>query len=164
MLIGVLSDTHIPAAASRVPEQVIAGFAGVNLILHAGDLTSYAVVEQLEELAPVKAVTGNMDRKMVAQEFPLELVLTIAGVKIAIWHGHGDFARQNIMYHSLERFPAANCIIFGHTHQPFKEYINNTLLLNPGSPTDKRWQQEYSFALLEVKDGQINRAELKYFS
>lgn len=163
MLIGVISDTHIPSRATKIPEQVIEGFSGVDLILHAGDLTSLTVVEELERIAPVKAVCGNMDSADVARHYPREMELVLEGVKIALWHGSGGFSRHNTTYRALERFPGADCIIFGHTHQPVKKCSGNTLLLNPGSPTDKRWEQYYSYALLEVKSGQIINAELHYF-
>ena len=62
MLIGLISDTHIPDRAKVLPQKVIEAFNDVELILHAGDLTSPRVIEELEDIAPVMAVQGNMDR------------------------------------------------------------------------------------------------------
>ena len=83
MLIGLISDTHIPDRAKVLPQKVIEAFSNVDLILHAGDLTSPRVIEELEEIAPVMAVQGNMDR-VNGIDLPKAKVIEAEGLKIGI--------------------------------------------------------------------------------
>ena len=75
MKIGVISDTHIPERASAIPPQVLEGFKGVDLILHAGDLVDLSVLEELKKIAKVRAVVGNMDSEVVSKGLPKKEVI-----------------------------------------------------------------------------------------
>ena len=86
MLIGLISDTHIPDRAKQLPQNVFDAFSDVDLILHAGDLTSLEVINQLEQIAPVMAVQGNMDRVNWIN-LPKAKVVEAEGLKIGIVHG-----------------------------------------------------------------------------
>lgn len=150
MKIGVISDTHIPFRGRKIPDVVLDTFRGVDLIIHAGDLVQEEVLATLEESAPVKAVSGNVDPPELKMKLPEKLELELAGYKIAVIHGH------NVRGHLLNTlpyvFPEADIIIFGHTHQQCNRTINGQLLFNPGSPTDRRMEKNYSFGIIELAD------------
>ena len=86
MLIGLISDTHIPDRAKEIPQKVFESFDNVDLIIHAGDLTSPKVIEDLEKIAPVMAVQGNMDRAN-GIDLPKAKIIEAEGLKIGVVHG-----------------------------------------------------------------------------
>jgi len=154
MLIGVISDTHIPERASEIPEIVFKTFKGVDIILHAGDLVSPVVREQLEELAPTKCVIGNMDR-YYGLKLPERIVVEVDDIRIGLNHGEvyprGD--TQQLYYIGLEM--EVKYLITGHTHWSFIKELPDMLLLNPGSPTVPRLSDP-TVMLLNVKDGNLD--------
>ncbi|MGC8844157.1 MAG: YfcE family phosphodiesterase, partial [bacterium] len=89
MKIGVISDTHIPTRADRLPEAVFQHFKGVDLILHAGDIEDIGVLFELEEIAPVKAVIGNMDPYELENNLPSKRIVKAGAVNIGLIHGWG---------------------------------------------------------------------------
>lgn len=159
MKIGVISDTHIPSKASRIPDIVFDKFKGVDLIIHAGDITSQEVLDDLAVLAPVKAVYGNVDPPELCHGLPERLNIELNGYKIGVTHGH------NLRGHIMERiayvFPETDIIIFGHTHRPCNEVINGQLYFNPGSATDRRLQEKHSIGIITL-NYRIER-EIIYF-
>ena len=86
MLIGLISDTHIPDRRIKLPQKVLETFEGVDLIIHAGDITSKSVIEELETVAPVVAVEGNMDRVHGDIDLPVSRIIEVEGHKIGIMH------------------------------------------------------------------------------
>src|SRR5664280_558794 len=86
MLIGVISDTHIPERADKIPEAVFEVFKDVEMIFHAGDLVSMDVLQDLENLAPTMCVQGNMDR-MCGLKLPKQEIVKVDGIKIGLDHG-----------------------------------------------------------------------------
>lgn len=159
MRVGVLSDTHVPTRAPALPQEVLEGLAGVDLILHAGDIVERGVLNLLREIAPVEAVAGNMDPLDLVQELGRRKVLDIGGFRIGLTHGDGRGAAAPAR--AAAAFSDVDCIIFGHSHEPFCEKRDGVLLFNPGSPTDKGWQQAYSYGLLYL--GKELRGEIIYF-
>ncbi|MGZ7116614.1 MAG: metallophosphoesterase [Methanobacterium sp.] len=159
MLIGVISDTHIPEMASKVPEIVFNLFNDVDLILHAGDLVSLDVLKELENIAPVKCSQGNMDRAY-GLKIPQEVYLEAEGLKIGLNHGEvyprGD--TQQLKYIALEM--GVEILISGHTHWSFIKEVGDVLLLNPGSPTVPRLSNP-SIMLLEIKNKKIDAKIVK---
>jgi len=155
--IGIISDTHIPARASRVPDAALHHFEDVELILHAGDHSVLAVLDQLAAYAPVEAVQGNVERQEVVDALPLKRELVVGGCAIGLVHILGEHQ----FYRRAARlgFPAARVVVFGHSHVPLAEDADGLLLLNPGSATDRRRQPACTVALLTIKDGQP-RAEI----
>ena len=154
MLIGLISDTHIPDRARIIPQNVIDAFEGVDLIIHAGDLTSLRVIEELEKIAPVMAVQGNMDR---ANEINLPKAKTIEaeGLKIGVVHGEvyprGD--TQQLVY--LAKELGADILVSGHSHQPKIEKTDGVLLINPGSPIVPRLADR-TVMLLEINNKEVD--------
>jgi len=154
MLIGLISDTHIPERAEKIPVTILKAFKNVELIIHAGDLTSIEVKKELEKIAPVLAVQGNMDRKKNL-DLPKSLTKTIEGVKIGVKHGeiHPKGDTQQLYYIAKEL--DAEVLISGHTHQAFIEQLDDVLLLNPGSPTVPRLTDP-TVMLMSVEKGKID--------
>lgn len=153
LLIGVVSDTHVPARARALPAQLFDAFADVDMILHAGDLVSESVLTELEALAPVHAVCGNMDPPELARRLPRTKMIEAAGVKIGLIHGDGRGG--STVERAYQAFPDADCIVFGHSHTPHLERRGKTLLFNPGSPTDRRREPKHSYGFLEIEDGRV---------
>jgi putative phosphoesterase len=153
MLIGVISDTHIPERASKIPENVHNIFKDVEMIFHAGDLVSNSVLDELNLIAPTKCVQGNMDR-YYGSKHPEREKIELKGLKIGLNHGEvyprGD--TQQLYYIGLEM--NVDVLITGHTHWPFIHELKDMILLNPGSPTVPRLSDP-SVMLLEVEDGNI---------
>lgn len=149
MLAVVLADTHIPRRAKALPEGLLPYLERADLILHAGDLIAEDLLYELQAYAPVRAVLGNVDPPDI--HLPETLEFKAGGVRIAMIHDAGPAkGRRSRMRH---RFPKAHVVVFGHSHIPLLENEDGFLLLNPGSPTDKRTQPEHTFALLNIEKG-----------
>ena len=136
MLIGLISDTHIPDRARELPKNVISSFENVDLILHAGDLTSTKVIDELEKIAPTIAIQGNMDRAAGIM-LPNAKVIEAEGLKIGIAHG--------------EVYPRAD------TQQLL--YLAKQLL-NPGSPVVPRLADR-TVMLLEINNKEVDVEVIK---
>ena len=154
MLIGLISDTHIPDRARIIPQNVIDAFSDVDLILHAGDLTSLDVIEELENIAPVMAVQGNMDR-VNGINLPKAKTLEVEGVKIGIVHGevYPRADTQQLVY--LAKQLDVDILVSGHSHQPKIEQTDGVLLINPGSPIVPRLADR-TVMLLEIHNKEVD--------
>jgi putative phosphoesterase len=147
----VIADTHIPRRAKVLPESLLPHLGRADLILHAGDLIDPALLDDLAAHAPVLAVRGNLD--LEEAKLPDVLQFEFGGVRIAMIHDSGPKkGRRNRM---RRRFPEARVVVFGHSHIPWLEDDEELLLLNPGSPTDRRRQPEHTFALLRAEGGKV---------
>jgi putative phosphoesterase len=156
MTIGVLADTHMPARARDLPYPVAAAMKHVDLILHAGDLTTLDALEHIRRLGPpVLAVRGNLDTPDVAMTLPLQRIVEIGVWKIGMVHGNGGVGGTT-PERARRSFTDVHCVIFGHSHTPMSERVNGVLLFNPGSPTDKRREPTFSYGLLRVTDDGID--------
>ena len=159
MLIGVISDTHIPERADEIPKTVFEVFKDVNMILHAGDVVSISVIEQLKKIAPTVCVQGNMDQ-YYGLNLPKRNIITVEKFKIGLDHGEvyprGD--TQQLKYIALEM--DVNVLITGHTHWAFINKIGKILLLNPGSPTVPR-MSDPTVMLLKIENNTIDSEIIK---
>ena len=154
MLIGLISDTHIPDRAKVLPQKVLDAFDDVDLILHAGDLTSPRVIEELESLAPVMAVQGNMDR-VNGIDRPKAKVIEAEGLKIGIVHGEVYPRADSDQLLYLAKELNVDILVSGHSHQPKIEQKEGILLLNPGSPIVPRLADR-TVMLLEIDNRQVD--------
>jgi putative phosphoesterase len=150
MLIGCVSDTHL--IGRPVPESVLRAFDGVDLILHAGDILEMAVVEELQVIAEVLAVRGNMDHGEVAARLPDRRVIEAGSFKIGLTHGSGPPSGITWKVARVFEGEECDCIVFGHTHNSLIKERNGVLFFNPGSPTDRMFARHNSVGLLEVTD------------
>jgi len=150
--VAVLSDTHMPANSHSLPRGLVDNLKGVNLILHAGDFTEEFVIDELERIAPVECVAGNMDSHAIKKKYPEKKILSLGDFKIGLVHGYG--APDNLIKYAKEAFQGEplDCIIYGHSHIPSIEYIDSVMYLCPGSPTDKVFAPYNSFVMLEINE------------
>jgi uncharacterized protein len=125
-----------------------------DLILHAGDFTYPEVLEELESLGPpVAGVHGNVDTEELRRLLPEARIVDAAGVKIAMLHDAGPaYGRLERM---RARFPGADACVFGHSHIPLHEARDGFQIFNPGSPTDKRRQPDFTMGLARVESGHV---------
>ncbi len=147
--IGVISDTHIPHF-KRIPKAVWEHFEGVELIIHAGDLSTLSVISELETIAPVVAVQGNIEDARVISKLPLKREVVVGTCRIGIVHILGD-TKTRVRIARIE-FPKARCVVYGHSHIPYNEEHDGQLLFNPGSATDRRRQPRCSIGMLYTDD------------
>lgn len=147
--IGVISDTHIPQF-KQLPEAIWTHFAEVELIIHAGDLSRLSVIDEIEVLAPVVAVQGNVEEEAVVRALPIKRELLVGGIRIGVVHILGN--TQNRANAARQEFPTARCVIFGHSHVPYNQEHEGQLLFNPGSANDRRRQPTCSLGLLTIDD------------
>ena len=147
--IGVIADTH-----GLFDPAVRRHFTGVDRILHAGDIGDRSVIEQLEQIAPVTAVSGNVDDDEQSG-FPSEAVIELAGLRIAIRHilyKGGKLTKDGRAFWDRER---PDICVFGHTHQPKVEWFGKSLLFNPGSAGVKRFSLPRGIGVITVERGSI---------
>jgi uncharacterized protein len=155
----VLSDTHLGAATlDRLPAEVWTMADRADVVLHAGDVCERAVLDALGERAPVHAVLGNNDRSLRGQ-LPEVLQVELDGVRVGMLHDSGLTAGRGARM--ARRFPDADVVVFGHSHEPLVTPVEDgPLLVNPGSPTQRRRQPVHTVAWLEVADGEVGEATI----
>jgi putative phosphoesterase len=163
--IGVVSDTHLPRFGRALPRALVRGLqrAGVTRILHLGDLTDPLAVPLFEAIAPFDAVAGNNDGAELSARFGRRKVVLVEGVRVGMVHGDGK--RGTTKSRALEAFAEdeADVILFGHSHRPSVGREGRLLIANPGSPTDKRLNPLYSYAILTV-DANHARIDLRFYA
>lgn len=148
MKIGVLADTHIPKRAKDLPAKAYALLSQCDCIIHAGDILTDSLLQNLRAIAPVYAVLGNNDLDV---QLPERLLLSFENVQIAVVHNSGDGKGRGARLRKM--FPQANVVVFGHSHIPMNEEHEGLLMFNPGSPTDKRRQPKPTIGVLHVSNG-----------
>lgn len=137
MLIAVISDTHMPRGARRLPAACVERLRASDLILHAGDLASVSFLEELRALGPpVEAVLGNVDEPALAALLPETRVVELEGRRIGMVHDGGPPVGRPARL--LARFPGCDAVVYGHSHLPEVERVEGAWILNPGSPTERR--------------------------
>jgi len=148
--IAVISDTHIPKAAADLPPALYDELAKVDLILHAGDFVEMALLKKLRDIAPTRAVHGNMDMNDLKVTLPDKEIIKVEKFKIGLIHGYGP---PGMLVETISKeFRKVDCIVFGHSHTPMSQIIKKTLFFNPGTPTDKIFAPYNTFGILEVGD------------
>ncbi len=152
MTIGVVSDTHMPRFGRKLPAALRDGFlmAGVERILHLGDFTTPQIADWFAQLAPFDAVAGNNDPPELWERFGRKKIVTCAGVRLGMIHGDG--IRKTTLERAMDAFRAdrVDGILFGHSHNAYCTRHGKVWVFNPGSPTDKRRNTEYSYGILKV--------------
>jgi putative phosphoesterase len=141
--LGVIADTH-----GLLRPQVLKALAGVDLIIHAGDIGDPLILPRLERIAPVQAVRGNVDRGDWAADLPLTRVVEVGDVHLYVLHE----------LYCLDLDPTAAgfaAVIFGHSHSPHLEDKNGVLFLNPGSAGPRRFTLPVTLARLRVQGASI---------
>jgi putative phosphoesterase len=147
MKVGVISDTH-DYLDPKVPHL----FAGVDHILHAGDVGRPQILRSLEKIAPVTAVAGNTDES--AWNYPLTRAVELAGRKFLLHHIVNPHAPSDVLRDALHR-ERPGVVIFGHTHKPFSETLGGILYFNPGYAGKSRFGMPRTLALLHCEHEEI---------
>ncbi|MCK4535476.1 MAG: metallophosphoesterase [Desulfuromonadales bacterium] len=148
--IGVLSDTHLAATSEALAFLVDLAdsyFAGVDMILHAGDVVAPEILQGFTH-CPVMAVRGNMDP--ATPGIPDKRVIEVGPARIGLMHGWG--ASYDLEERLLNEFSDAelDVLVFGHSHRPVCRFHDGILLFNPGSATDRRQAPYHSVGILEI--------------
>lgn len=144
----------MPRGTRRLPAKCVKLLSAADLILHAGDFVSAAVLDALSELAPVEGVAGNMDEEEVRLRLPERRVVEVEGVRIGIVHDAGPaLGRAERL---LAAFPGCDAVVYGHTHVPEATRLGETWILNPGSPTERRSAPHHGMLGLEAREGRLD--------
>jgi hypothetical protein len=171
--LGVVTDTHVPDRVRALPPAAFEALAGVDTILHAGDICVPRVLEALARVAPVIAVRGNRDLAMPG--LPLDRELVFEGVRLGLTHGHlglGHYAQEKLIsavqgYNHTRflrqvraRFSGVQVVVFGHSHRPVNFRMKGVLMFNPGSlGPDYRPPNGPAVGVLTIENGAV-RAQI----
>lgn len=152
MKIVVTGDTHISNSKKQLPLRLLTECQTADLIIHTGDWTSIEVYRALSGFAKVIGVYGNVDGEEIKANFKAKEIVEAKGYRIGVVHGHGE--KKTTEKRALEAFEedGVDIVIFGHSHIPMIRYFQKVMLLNPGSPTDKRKLPFYSYAILHIEE------------
>jgi putative phosphoesterase len=150
MKIIVLSDTHIPKKAKKFPQPLIHELETADLIIHAGDWQTMDVYRELSAYGEVAGVTGNVDSPELGRVLNSRELINVKGFKIGLVHGHGTGKSTEKRAKAAFAGEKVDCIVFGHSHIPLAKQENGIILFNPGSTTDKRRQEQFSFGLFHI--------------
>jgi len=163
MRILVLSDTHIPVAASNLPDVIEKEAKLSDCCLHCGDYIIYSVYETLSQWTKIHGVYGNMDGETLKAKLPEKQILKFGGITLALAHGGGH--PKKIIEHVNKEFACEasdiDIFVFGHSHTPLNKEINGKIYFNPGSPTDTMFTPYRSYGTLEINGKEIKRRIVK---
>ena len=151
---AVLGDTHLPRRARDIPPSAWRVINSADVVIHTGDVTDGALLGRIGERRPLHAVRGNNDIQLA--ELPDHLLLDIDDVTVAVVHDSGSAPRRRERLRG--RWPGARAAVFGHSHIPLCDDDGDLLLLNPGSPTDRRRMPTFTMAVMTVSNGTVAAA------
>ncbi len=155
MFVGIISDTH-----NRFPTEVETVFSGVDIILHAGDIGKYPILEKLRAIAPTKAVYGNTDIYGIASTLPSKISFRLDKINFLLLHNIGKM--RNLVW-KIKRGdfqPPPRVIVYGHTHKPtFQEYMDY-IFINPGSAGLPRGGIPPTVMILEIGGTKIRHHKI----
>jgi uncharacterized protein len=156
VLLAIVSDTHLPRGARRLPDACVRRLREADAILHSGDFTTVEVLEGIAALGPpLYAVHGNVDEPAVRMRAPAARIVEADGARIAMVHDAGPAAGR--LRRMRARFRDADAVVFGHSHIPLHEsdFDGGFQIFNPGSPTDRRRQPRHTMGLCRAEGGDL---------
>ena len=153
IVIGVISDTHVPTRARSIPPEVFKIFENASYIIHAGDFIQLSAVEELERIAPVVGVQGNMDPAAVREKYPKVNTLEVLGWKMGVVHDGIPILRSGRLKELAKR-EDFDVLVFGHSHRSSVREEDGVLYVNPGSPTQPLFS-EASVGVLKVSKKKV---------
>jgi putative phosphoesterase len=155
VLIAIIADTHLPRGKRQLPDGCIERLKEADLIVHAGDFSTLAVVDELRTYGELIAVHGNVDDRRLRATLPATTTFDAAGATVAVVHDAGPrTARVNRL---RRRFPNVDAVIFGHSHIPLHERAPDGFqIFNPGSPTDRRRSPHHTMGLARAAEGSVS--------
>ncbi len=154
--VGVVSDTHGSASPSRRSIEFVVAFfkrAGVDFILHAGDVGDASVLDALGAVAPTAAVHGNADPRDLIDTLPDRVNIVVGARTVLLLHGH--HGKTALKAARAAAAPGIDLIVFGHSHRSLIEREGQTILFNPGSPVERRWNPHFGLGLIAISDEAI---------
>jgi putative phosphoesterase len=136
-VIAVIADTHMPKGGRKLPPACLEVIAEAGALVHAGDFVGASTLAELEALCPrLYAVHGNVDEPELMERLPATTEVRVGGATIAVLHDAGPASGR--LARMRARFPAADAVVFGHSHLPLHEEEDGFQIFNPGSPTERR--------------------------
>jgi putative phosphoesterase len=154
VVIAVISDTHLPRGARRMPDACLERIRSSDLVIHAGDIATREVLAEIEAIGPpVAAVHGNVDSAELRSALPEARLVDADGARIAVVHNAGPATGRLTRMRS--RFPDADAVVFGHSHIPLHERNGDFQIFNPGSPTDRRRQPRHTMGMARADHGDV---------
>jgi putative phosphoesterase len=152
--IAIISDTHLPKGGRRLPEACRRRLRAADVIMHAGDLSTLAVLRELETYGRVVAVHGNVDDAAVRAALPATAMVNAGGARLAVIHDAGP--SRGRLERMRRRFPEADAVVFGHSHIPLHERAADGFqLVNPGSPTERRRAPHHTMGICRADGGTL---------
>jgi putative phosphoesterase len=149
-VIAIISDTHLPKGTRVIPPRCLDLMARSEAIIHAGDFSTVATLDDLRALGPpVLAAHGNVDEPELQRKLPSVAELELGQFKVAITHDTG--AARGRLARLRRRFADFDAVIFGHSHIPLLEQRDGFQIFNPGSPTERRRAPAHSMGLLNAR-------------
>jgi uncharacterized protein len=152
--LAIISDTHLPRGARRIPDVCLDRLRTADAILHAGDFIDVSVLRELADLGPpVHAVCGNVDSPDLARLLPRVRTVEADGARIAMLHDAGPAGGR--LARMRRTFPQADAVVFGHSHLPLHEEAEGFAIFNPGSPTDRRRAPHHTMGVAIAQGGTV---------
>jgi putative phosphoesterase len=143
----------MPRGGRRLPADCVRRLEAADLIVHGGDFVAMSVLEELRGFGPVAAVHGNMDEPALRSLLPAEQVVEAGGARIGVVHDGGPRAGREARL--ATRFPGCHAVVYGHSHVPQIAEHDGVLILNPGSPTERRRAHAHTMIELEVGSNRL---------
>jgi putative phosphoesterase len=154
VLVAVISDTHMPRGTRRLPDRCVELLDSADLIVHAGDFSTVAVLRAIESHGSVAAVHGNVDEPALVRALPAQRTVEVEGARLAITHDAGT--ARGRLGRMRRAFPDADAVVFGHSHLPLHGRAPDGFqIFNPGSPTERRRAPCHSMGLAHIEAGAI---------
>jgi uncharacterized protein len=148
-LIVVIADTHLPRGRRRLPRRCLELIGEAEATIHAGDFVQVPALREIEELCPtVHAVHGNVDEPALRELLPATCEVRVGEWTVAAVHDAGP--ARGRLERLRARFPAADAVVFGHSHMPLHEREGGFQIFNPGSPTERRRAPRRSLGVLSA--------------
>ena len=149
MNLAILSDTHMPRGARRLPQACVDRLECCELIIHAGDFVTSAVLHELQAIAPVHAVHGNVDDAGLRGLLPERRTIELGPLRVGLIHDAGP--RRGRLTRLRRVFPDVDAVVFGHSHIPLHERAPDGFqIFNPGSPTERRRAPTHTMGIATV--------------
>lgn len=154
MRLAIISDTHMPRGARRLPDACVERLAAADAILHCGDFARLEVVDAIAAVGPpLHAVHGNVDDGDVRERLPERLEVELGGKRFGLVHDPGS--RRHRLQRLRAWFPGADAVLFGHTHLPEHDEDDGFQIFNPGSPTERRRAPAHTMGEATVAQGRL---------
>ena len=161
MKIGVVSDTHLTDKTQELPKNMLDDFKSADMVIHAGDLVDFSVIERLKKVCPkVIAVYGNMDPFEVRSKLPKKEIINVGKFRIGVFHGYGASANLIDLLTGIFKNDKVDIVIFGHSHSGLNQEKDGVIFFNPGSPTDKIYAKDNTYGMIEL-NGKIELKLIK---